>query len=76
MYGCFSGISLLYLKFHVYDKFKPITETEKMVSSGEISKVHFGDKFMIGMHQDGQDYTISTLPDNYHFKANMLSMFT
>lgn len=32
VYGALSGIGLLYLKYTIFDNFKPITESEKMIS--------------------------------------------
>lgn len=49
VYGALSGIGLIYLKFAVYDNFKPITESERMIKDKKFDTIHFGDKFMVGM---------------------------
>lgn len=38
-----------------------------MINEKKFSKIHFGDKFMVGIQNDNS-YTISTLPETYREK--------
>jgi hypothetical protein len=49
VYGTLSGIGVFFLKYTIFDNFKPITEAERMINDKKFETIHFGDKFMVGI---------------------------